>query len=89
MGRRTNDQNRVLMHAWYASTTAQAKAMWTMAISQHQFYLDKKDQEVSICLGTHSTKYICYCKPQIGSPTVVLPRFLPFAPIPGALIWEA
>ena len=50
MGRRTNDQNRVLMHAWYASTTAQAKAMWTMAISQHQFYLDKKDEEVSAAL---------------------------------------
>ena len=43
-----NGQSRVLLHAWYASTTVQAKAMWTMAISQHRFYLDKRDQEVSI-----------------------------------------
>ncbi|CAB3983889.1 FERM domain-containing 4A isoform X5 [Paramuricea clavata] len=45
LGRRVNGQSRVLLHAWYASTTVQAKAMWTMAISQHQFYLDKRDQE--------------------------------------------
>ncbi|EDO38965.1 predicted protein, partial [Nematostella vectensis] len=35
----------MMVHVWYASTSTLAKAMWSMAISQHQFYLDKKKVE--------------------------------------------
>lgn len=36
----------MMVHAWFSSTAASAKTMWSMAISQHQFYLDKKQLEV-------------------------------------------
>ncbi|XP_031572232.1 FERM domain-containing protein 4A-like isoform X2 [Actinia tenebrosa] len=47
MGRKSGNPSNVMVHSWYASTAVSAKAMWTMAISQHQFYLDKKTEEVT------------------------------------------
>ncbi|XP_047126339.1 FERM domain-containing protein 4A isoform X1 [Hydra vulgaris] len=34
--------NHITIQAWYSSTTAQCREIWLMAVSQHQFYLDKK-----------------------------------------------
>ncbi|KAJ7998597.1 hypothetical protein DPEC_G00206550 [Dallia pectoralis] len=41
VSRRTFGQAGLVIHAWYASHSL-IKTIWAMAISQHQFYLDRK-----------------------------------------------
>ncbi|XP_020904210.1 FERM domain-containing protein 4A isoform X2 [Exaiptasia diaphana] len=47
VGRKSHSPSNMMVHSWYACTAVAAKTMWTMAISQHQFYLDKKKDETT------------------------------------------
>lgn len=42
VSRRTFGPSNVNVHAWFAATAQLTKSIWSMAVSQHQFYLDRK-----------------------------------------------
>jgi len=42
VSRRTFNPGSIHVYVWYAATSGLTKCIWQSAISQHQFYLDRK-----------------------------------------------
>ena len=47
-GRRSLALSNVNVHYWFAATSLLTKCVWAMAVSQHQFYLERK--KLNVCL---------------------------------------
>ena len=56
VSRRTFGPGNVAVHAWFGSTAQLTKCIWSMAVAQHQFYLDRKHSKSILHLVRSSSE---------------------------------
>ena len=58
MSRRTFNPGSIHVYVWYAASSSLTKCIWQSAISQHQFYLDRKQARLRGGAGLRTLKEI-------------------------------